>query len=484
MKLECTPNQALKVVGVVRKNLALMGKSPVVSSDDYFEAFQQAQNMASEMQKSPLQKSKKRNGRHNLDIKIIPYPKKMVEYGLLPDTPLDDRKQVLNIQANSEYEMQPEEVSLQQVFDQNLMSSRQASFAVRTLLETLWFRDRGYHPFFVTFTLDPSKVYDWAEAKNLRSDDTDEAYGEVLKLYWQDPANFRRIRYEFASIAREALGLSKKQAEKLDLYRYCAVIEHGRTANHHHLHVLLAFKDVPADMKRDPNIGSLEYTNECRALKGRLSKAHPMGTLDARFVRYIGDPWSKYGFRQETKIVDGVRQLVPLKGPQAIAIYMAKYLSKDDREFRHRVKCPQGFGKRLILDHIENWHPNMLLRLTVRPLSADLNIRLSQIHCIPLPFLREIANKELFRRIFEYGGDASHYLREMPSFYVDLVNSLKKRKVDPRRLSSSKFYELASAHLDQPHSYTEKELAYAHGKLADAFPSQFSIDLGQFECSE
>ena len=93
----------------------------------------------------------------------------------------------------------------------------------------------GWWPIFDTLTVDPSRVSDPA-------------------AFMADGTEWSRYLRRWARLVARTLGIPRDYKTS-DYFRYVAVLEHGASREHHHIHVLLWCKALPANFTADPNMG-------------------------------------------------------------------------------------------------------------------------------------------------------------------------------------------------------------------------------------
>lgn len=190
--------------------------------------------------------------------------------------------------------------------------------------------EQGWFPFFYTLTVD-ERSYD---ARALIEDDIERK------------ALDRRI----SEIVRKELGQARpdRGGPKLATYfRHGAIVEHGKTREHHHVHALIWLKAIPSAWLLDPGDGWDESRrNQCEP----LASLWPWGRCDFQYFRHIGDPYAEHGFQLPLKPNGAPFRPKP---PEAAGHYMAEYFSKGDREWNHRVKATRHLGLERIKTFLE-----------------------------------------------------------------------------------------------------------------------------------
>ena len=75
-----------------------------------------------------------------------------------------------------------------------------------------------------------------------------------------DGTEWSRYLRRWARLVARTLGIPRDHKTS-DYFRYVAVLEHGASREHHHIHVLLWCKALPANFTADPNMG-YHYANQ------------------------------------------------------------------------------------------------------------------------------------------------------------------------------------------------------------------------------
>ena len=96
-------------------------------------------------------------------------------------------------------------------------------WAWRISQEEIYMRDAGWYPFFVTLTLDPSRV--------------------EVDTFWKDSNHLKDYVRTLARISATACGHPRpytkaNPAPESDYFHYVAALEHGKSRKHHHVHIM------------------------------------------------------------------------------------------------------------------------------------------------------------------------------------------------------------------------------------------------------
>lgn len=256
--------------------------------------------------------------------------------------------------------------------------ARSSSWAWRIGEENRYLLDLGWWPFFVTLTVDPSL----ADARRIM----------------EEGVEWRRYRQRVAEIVRLHLCLrqpSKGGPPVADYFRYAAVVEHGGSREHHHIHALLWCRDVPSHWKLDPNVGRVfPSATDVLALKSQWPWA---SVTKAEAFRCLGDPWSeKAGWMVPVGSNGVTRSLYP---PALAGFYLTKYLTKEDKEWFHRVKATRSLGQSSLRQYLKSIGPAECLRLSLRPCKV-YSESLARKSAPPTSLVRSLARQEACSRMF------------------------------------------------------------------------------------
>lgn len=434
-------NKAARFVAEMRSNLALMDRSR-------------------ELDRSLLSNAR-REAVHNLECKILNYPPSMVMAGLRPDMSFVDKKQVLRI-PNSNRPHCPYEEEMDLTFSRAADANRRGNWMWRVGSEACEMSEAQWFPYFVTLTLDPNKVQD-TEAfwRNLIPGKNGAKGKTPLQWYLRKLTNV--VCKELGHKPAHKTGVS--QSEYL---RYVAVIEHGKSRKHHHLHGLFWLRAVPPSWRRCPN-------RNCRLAKHRIhNRCRPMEALwpystnqsPCKFFRHTGDVWSKLGF------INHLEKGKPFKisPPMLAGVYLGKYMKKEDKEWAHRVKSTRNLGLQKLMLKLFKMRTDGLLPLTWRPRKYGTNISLRMIHSIPSGLLRRVARQVHFCKVWESDRlDCEKVLQKNSAPYLSMLESVRDG-LRISRMPLPALYEWVTKHLPEEEGYCEKRLLRRHKVFQYMFP--------------
>lgn len=382
------------------------------------------------------------------------YPPALQALGLRQGQTLLERRNALGLEAYHS-DPSPAEKDFQDFLATSSRKSLKSNWIWRIGQHCLDRSLEGWYGFFVTLTVDPSKVPD-------------------SQSMWQEGREFRKYIRRLARISSKACGQPRaihNGASCADFVHHVGVIEHGKSRHHHHMHLLIWMRDIPDSWKQCPNRGirAPEHrTNDwCKPMSTYWPNSLP-GLGRAKFFRHEGDQWSRLGFclpyDRKKKAV------VRIHGPEKAGLYIAKYMDKEDKSWLHRVKATRNLGTIRLKAVLMRMHIRKLEALTWRPEKYSTNISLQTIHTVPSALLRLMAKQELFCRQWVSGSlDYPMLLSQKCDAFAKMLTSVRSgAKI--KRMRSREFYEWVTAHLPASKGYCEKRLLRAAHSLAVDFP--------------
>lgn len=434
-----TPLKAMRLSAEMRTSLALMEKSKLVSGALLHAARAECADYLA---------------RTNL---IYPPSLKMV--GLYEGQPLPEKKKALQVEANAVPETE-ETMEFQAMLATAGRKSIKANWIWRIGEECLEKSLQGWYGFFITLTVDPSRVAD-------------------SEAMWREGREFRKYIRRLAKVSAKACGMPRAihdGASCSDFVQHVGVIEHGASQHHHHMHLLLWMRDIPAAWKVCPNRGVRRpehRTNDwCKPMSTYWPHALP-GIGRAKFFRHEGDMWSRHGFKIP---YDPKKQrVVRIHGPEKAGLYIAKYMDKEDKVWTHRIKATRNLGMTRLRRVLMQMHWRKVEALTWRPRTYSLSTLATTIHTVPPGLLRLTAKQESFCRAWAANTlDFRMLLRESCDSFSRMLKSVRDG-ARPKRMSSKAFYEWVSSHLPVPNGYCEKRYKRAITSLGVEFRPLHSL---------
>jgi hypothetical protein len=426
--------KAMSYVSEMRSNLSLMRRSRHVSVADIRHAHREVDSYLAQ--------------------RVLIYPHTMRRFGLVPDMTFQQKKEALSLSGSSAA-LSEDEIAFQSFLESSAAKSRRAMWIWRIGSECEEMRDLGWFPFFVTLTVDPSRVPDSCEM-------------------WKEGREFRRYIRRLAKVSSAACGMPsaiQRGASDSDFVRHVGVIEHGSSRHHHHMHLLIWMRDIPDSWKIDPNRGIVNpksrTINFCRQMGTYWPHALP-GIGRAIFFRHEGDVWSRLGFCLPFDKKRGRAILV--KSARRAGVYVSKYMEKEHKAWLHRVKATRDLGKGRLRNLLHRLPLKTVQALSHRPRTWSLALLIQTIHNVPQGFLRSMAKQVSFCRQWASDHlDTDVLLRPSSAPYTAMLQSVRDGQ-RPSRMSSEDFYDWVTQFLPVPDGYCERATSRAHLRLLAVFP--------------
>ncbi len=391
---------------------------------------------------------------HILDSLIINYPHTLTKLGVKQKQTFEERKTALGIEKRLQF-FTFEENKFMQSAQYKADYARKRNWQWRVAQEHEEKTRLGWYPFFITLTVDPK-------------------LGDAREI-WQNGKELRLYIRRLCKVVTDTLGHPEARKKtkiwdyrpESDYITYIGVIEHGKSREHHHGHFLVWFRDIPNHWKQCPNknvrITQHRTHNECKGL--RAYWPYSQNQAKALYFRSIGDVWEKHSFAVPLK--DGK----PMKiAPATYAgFYISKYMSKEHKEWKHRVKATRSLGLKKLQKTIKRLPPNLLEAITWKPKNSELNHSLSQIHTVPLALLRREAKWIHFLHLFTSKQlDTIDCLTSNSGIFQKMLRSVRSG-ARPDRMPSQEFYDWVEKHLTETRGYSEDLIIEAHDQLASIF---------------
>lgn len=322
-------------------------------------------------------------------------------------------------------------------------------------------RKMGWYPFFVTLTLDPKRVLHtmefWKE-------------GKQLYLY------IRKIAGIVAKVMGHKGPKSKYFAGIENYVVWQGHLEHGKSREHHHMHVMLWLRDVPSHWKIDPNAGITDKRkrNRTRCLElESLWKWQMQGIGHAKYWRSTDDVWKKHGFCTPVEM-DKEGNAVPMKirGIRAAGAYMVKYMTKDEREWNHRVRGTRKLGTARIEKFVKGADDWIIDQLAERPPQFDTSFAAQLKTSIPLFWVRQLVKDEQWHRQAKTGRKTlESHMADNNEIHANLIGKVYEG-VRIERLTSEEKYELITECMPPPSAiYDAERYLAAVDELAKVIPA-------------
>lgn len=389
-----------------------------------------------------------------LDSGILSYPQTLRECGLEPDMSYKERRAELGFSLKSFVRSSAEERFLKDMAHK-AQTSRKSNWTWRIGEEAEEKHKLGWYPFFVTLTVDPQLT----DPKEL----------------WQKGREFRKYIRKLANVVCKELGHPQVQKPpyrpESDYVTYAGVIEHGKSREHHHGHFIIWLRAIPSSWRICPNAGianpAKRTRNECKPMRSLWQWSLP-GLSPALYFRSISDVWEhKHNF-----ILPIGKDGKPMKvsKPRVAGAYITKYLTKEFKEWRHRMKATRNLGMTRLKKVINSLDQSVVEALTWRPENSVTNHTLMTTHMVPLGLLRSEAKHQNYLMKFKQNQLG---LRELLSsntkIFTEMLWSVRNG-ARPERMDSSDFFDWVGNYLPAQRGYSRSSLIIAHTYLATHFP--------------
>ena len=406
-----------------------------------------------------------------LESGILNYPQTLSQAKITPDMALKEKKELLGLRTIPLVRSVEEQKFLDDMAHK-AYTTRQANWSWRIGEESEERQKEGWYPFFVTLTIDPllcNGKERWVDYRKFPAYDSP-------KQLWQDGREFRNYIRDLADMVAHQMGHNaprkKPYKPESDYVRYCGVIEHGKSREHHHGHFLIWLRDIPPSWRTCPNAGirnpAKRKNRECFPLRTFWQWSLP-GLSPALYFRSVGDIW-------ETKY----NHVLPIdrKTGQAITVgtarqtggYITKYLSKEHKEWKHRMKATRNLGMQRLKHVMKMLDPKIVEALTWRAENANLNTSLMRTHGVPLGMLRLEAKRQNYLIRFRSRQLTLTELLLNNSVVFNRMLTSVKDGARPDRMDSSAFFDWVGNCLPVQRGYCKERLIAAHCEMARYFP--------------
>lgn len=427
-------NKTMLLSSKIRTNLALMKKSRKITSEYYKKTLEQSI--------------------HYLAQSSLIYPPLMVLAGLHEDMSYQERKMVLGLGHGSTPDEDRNTIEFKELLAVQAKKNIRTNWIWRIGEECAQKSIEGWYGFFVTLTVDPSRVAD-------------------SEKMWKEGVELRKYLKRLAKVSAAACGMPRAihdGASTRDFVQHVGAIEHGKSRHHHHMHMLIWMRDIPDSWKVCPNRGVKDprhRTNDwCRPMTTYWPNSLP-GIGRAKYFRHEGDIWSRHGFALPWDAKKN--RVVRIHVPEKAGLYIAKYMDKEDKVWTHRIKATRNLGMNRLKTVLMGMHYSKVEALTWRPRSYSMSILATTIHTVPPALLRSVAKQEHFYRMLANNTlDWDKHLQENSDSFKAMLKSVQDG-ARPKRMPSKDLYDWVTQHLPVPDGYCEKRLKRAYVSLGVNF---------------
>lgn len=389
---------------------------------------------------------------------IITYPPILKKMGIDENTTYAQKKLYLGIREARYREKNEDEKRFQKFMTKKSLEASRGNWSWRITQEAEAKQTAGWYPFFVTLTVDP-KMTDpeklWKEGRELRKY-IRRLVNVVCKELGHPPAHKKTKEFGYRP--------------ESDYVTYAGVIEHGKSQEHHHAHLMIWMREIPSLWKKDPNSDRLPMyrtERECKPMRVLWPWAIP-SQKPALYFRTKGDIWSKLGHCCPIDKKTGGP--IKINQVQAVGNYVTKYMQKGSKIWHHRMKCTRNLGMDKIRKILKEMDWTYLEALSWRPHDQHQLRSVSKIHTVPQGLVRSLAKREVFSRKWEQKRlDLTELMSINCDHYMRMLKSVRDGQ-RPDRLPSGDFYDWVQRFLPVQDGYCEHRLLKAHKLLRGDFP--------------
>lgn len=357
-----------------------------------------------------------------LDVQIITHS--LTKIGLGPDKTLEEKKQLLKLTKTLE-EKEDSKV-LEPLLDKRLGAylkngakqsrSLEWKFRVQRAMHEAVIINKWY-PLFGTYTVDPKRLPAGCLTRN--------------DLWTKTPAWDRFIQM-FKSHIAASLGYGRKPSKwpkTKTFFQYFAIIEHGKSLEHPHIHVIFLCKNIPQLWKVDPNNNDPINSQFNIPAASAIWNHGIQKVTQAIFIE--GSPFIdelKWKIPRKYNEEADTYTAIKVGDASAVAGYIAKYMTKGGKQWSHRVKATKNLGLTMVRKTLAEVKCIPILKaLAERPNEYQTAFKLQRQTSCPIHLLRRMSKQELERRWHTSAtelGEQSLYKRwtkEPSTFYIKLI---------------------------------------------------------------
>jgi hypothetical protein len=388
-----------------------------------------------------------------LDSGILTYPHTLEQIGIQSELTYKERRNVFGL-PTFEANHSINELKFIKNMEYKAQKIRQSNWAWRIGEEAQEKLANGWHPFFVTLTVDPMK----ADPKQL----------------WTEGREFRKYIRQLVNVVCKEMGHApahkKPYRPESNYVTYAGVIEHGKSREHHHGHFVIWMRGIPASWRTCPNAGirnpANRIRNECLPMRTYWKWSLP-GLSPALYFRSIGDVWqSKYNFALPLK--DG--QPMRIATARVAGAYITKYLSKEHKEWHHRMKATRNLGMNTLRETMRKLPQAVVHALTWRANTSQQNTTLIMTSSVPLGLMRSEAKRQNYLNLYEANQlDMNTLMQSNLGMFGKMLTSVRDG-ARPDRMDSPAFFDWVGRLLPAQKGYSETLQLASHEAIADTYP--------------
>ena len=387
-----------------------------------------------------------------LDSRILIYPRTLKKLGIEQNQSYSDIKDELGIKKNM-LERNTEELKFIEFMKNQADQARKGNWSWRIAEEADRLDKLNWYPFFITLTVDPVS-YD-------------------PEQLWKEGKAFRKYIRKLADISAAAVGHRpprKTNKPESDYVRYAAVIEHGKSREHHHCHMIAWLRDIPSSWKQCPNRHIrnpvAKTLNECKEMRILWKYSLP-GLSKALYFRTHNDIWHReHHFVLPLKSGKAMK----VSTPRVAGVYITKYLKKEHKEWQHRMKATRNLGMEKLRNYLKKMTLGRLEALTWRAENQNINCSLQKTHTVPQGLLRSEARRMHFLKIYNLNQmDIQELLKSNYGIFIKMLRSVRHGR-RPDRMHSGDFFDWVNLFLQGQKGYSNERLIREQSLLQRHWP--------------
>ena len=390
-----------------------------------------------------------------LDSGVLTYPHTLEQLNITDDMTYSERMKAFDLKP---FKARHDTNQLKFVKDMDFKAQaiRKSNWSWRIGEEAEQLQSEGWCPFFVTLTVDPLK----ADPKRL----------------WMEGRELRKYIRRLANVVCKEMGHPPSHKPpyrpESNYIRYAGVIEHGKSREHHHGHFIVWLRRIPSSWSVCPNAGirnpERRTKNECLPMRTYWTWSLP-GLSKALYFRSIGDIWeTKFNFVLPMDEKSG--QPMRVSVPRVAGAYITKYLSKEHKEWHHRMKATRNLGMTKLRQVVSELQNPVVEALTWRAKTSQLNTSLMTMSSVPLGLLRSVAKRQDYFNKFSLNQmDLRMLLQSNYGIFTKMLRSVKAG-ARPDRMGSLDYFDWVGQLLPAQPGYSEQRQIAAHAAIGIQFP--------------
>lgn len=307
----------------------------------------------------------------------------LTELGVGPEQPLSVRKKRFKIPKREYFETE-ESRKLNNLLKSGAKNTNRNEWSYRLITAMNENINNGWFPLFGTYTVDPKML---PEGCVTRDD-----------LWKKTPAWDRFIK-RFKTAVAESCGYGRKPSKwplGHTFFQYFAIIEHGASGEHPHVHVLFMLKDIPKSWKIDPNSKNIRTIRDIAG----ASALWPHGWKRLTCGVFCSGSW--FAENWIPPIDDKTGHAIEIGSVDAMAFYVTKYMQKGEtKKWNHRVKATKSLGLRKLQESLTKIDSASMVRmLACRQESYSVMMEIQALTQIPLSLVRKCSKIEWQKRLY------------------------------------------------------------------------------------